>query len=267
MKLLFLLLVMALVSFQAYTQGNDSIIVLKSQAGRLSRLIDIQDLVNVGSNYWEDEFKGHWAGVELGVTGLAHPDYSLYPAQDNGFLKSNLIRSNVLNLNVLQYSKGIQRSRNNIGLVTGLGLSLQSYRLDNRTTIAIDESHKVYPLSLFFDSHQKSKLSSAYLEVPLLVEFQIPIRNAKNRLYISTGVTGAKRLETHTKIKYRKAGKKEKLKSPGDYSIRDYKVAGTLRLGYRWINLFATYDMAPMFNYRRGPVLYPYTAGIRLISF
>lgn len=250
-----------------FSQENDSIVVVKSPASRLSGLIDIQDLTNEGFNYWNDEFKGHWSGVEFGVNGFANTDYSMYPANENNFLKNDLFRSNVLNLNLLQYSLGIQQTRKTIGLVTGIGLSLQSYRLDNKTTITTDADRKVHPLLQFFDSNQKSKLSSVYLEIPLLVEFQVPVRNYANRLYFSAGVTGAKRLETHTKVKYRKDGKREKLKSPGDYSIPDYKIAGTVRIGYRRINLFASYDLVPLFQDLRGPLVYPFSFGIRLISF
>jgi hypothetical protein len=267
MKQIFLIFLAILTSFLAYTQENDSIIVVKSPAGRLSGLIDIQDLVNEGYNYWDEEFEGHWAGVELGINSFLGADYSMYPPAENNFLKNDLLRSNVLNLNLLQYSMGLQKTRNTLGLITGLGLCLQSYHLDNRTTISLDENRKVFPVNMFFDSNQKSKLSSLYIEVPLLIEFQVPVRHYANRLYFSGGVTGSKRLESHTKVKYRKDGKREKLKSPGDYSIRDYKVAATIRVGYRGINLFATYDVVPLFEDRRGPVLYPFSAGIRLLSF
>ena len=267
LKQLFLVLLVSFVSFQAFAQENDSIIVVQSKAGRLSGLIDIQDLVNEGNNFWERDFKGHWSGIEFGFNGFANPNYKMYPANDKDFLRNNLLLSNVLNLNVLQYSIGFQQNRKTIGLVTGLGLSIQSYHLDSHTSVMLDENRNVHPEYLYFDSNQKSKLSSVYLEVPLLVEFQIPVRNKSNRCYISAGITGAKRLETHTKVKYRKEGKKEKLKSPGDYSILDYKVAGTIRVGYRMVNLFATYDLVPLFDDRRGPVLYPFSVGIRLISF
>jgi len=267
MKRIFLIFLAAVASLLAFSQENDSIIVVQSRAGRLSGLIDVQDLTNEGYNYWDDKFEGHWSGVELGINGFAQSDYSMYPATENHFLDNDLIRSNVLNLNILQYSKGIQQTRNNIGLVTGLGLSFQSYHLDNNTTISVDENRKIHPSVLYFDSSQKSKLSSLYLEVPLLLEFQIPISHYSNRLYFSAGLTGAKRLETHTKVKYRKNGKREKLKSPGDYSINDYKVAASLRVGYRWVNLFASYDLEPLFENRRGPKLHPFSAGIKLISF
>jgi hypothetical protein len=267
MKHLLFLFLATIATLLVYSQENDSVIVVKNPGGRLSGLIDIQDLVNEGYNFWDEEFKGHWAGIEIGMNGFANADYRIYPDNEKNFLNSDLLRSNTLNLNILQYSKGIQKNRKNIGLVTGVGLSFQSYRLDNNTTITTDETRKVHPEKLYFDSNQKSKLSSLYLEVPLLLEFQVPIVNQANHIYLSAGITGAKRLETHTKVKYRKEGKREKLKSPGDYSIQDYKMAGTFRIGYRWINLYATYDLIPLFENHKGPVLFPYTIGVKLISF
>ncbi len=267
MKYLFFILLTSFASLLAFAQENDSIIVVQSPKGRLSGLIDVQDLTNEGYNYWDEKFEGHWSGIEFGFNGMANADYSMYLASEDHFLDNDLFRSNVLNLNILQYSRGFQQTRNNIGIVTGVGVSFQSYHLDNNTTISIDEIKKIHPSVIYYDSSQKSKLSIAYLEVPLLVEFQIPIRNKANRLYFATGVTGAKKFESHTKMKYRKDGKREKLKSPGDYSINDYKVAATLRLGYRWVNLFASYDIVPLFEHSRGPVIYPFSFGFKLISF
>ncbi|HZL12105.1 MAG TPA: hypothetical protein VFC65_19140 [Prolixibacteraceae bacterium] len=267
MKRIFLIFIALIFAFHAFPQTADSVIVVQSPAGRLSGLINIQDLVNEGYNYWNEEFEGHWSGIELGFNGFAQADYSMYPADENNFLRNDMILSNSLIINLLQYSRGLQKNRNNIGLITGLGLSLQSYRLDKNTTILVDQNSKVYPENQYLDSNQKSKFSSVYLEVPLLIEFQIPIKNKQNRMYFSTGIIGSKRLETHTKVKYRRDGKREKLKSPGDYSIRNYKVAGTIRLGYRWVNLFATYDIVPLFEANRGPVLYPFSVGVKLISF
>lgn len=269
MKRFFLITITSFIFFQAYCQtlDEDSVIVLQSPSGRLSGLIDIQDLVNEGYNYWDKEFEGHWSGIELGMNGFANSDYSMYPAENKNFLDNDLLRSNVLNLNVFQFSKGLQQNRNTLGLVTGLGLSLQSYRLNNNTTLTQDENRKIFPERSYYETNQKSKLSSVYLEVPILIEFQIPVGNEANRIYVSAGITGSKRLETHTKVKYRKNGKREKLKSPGSYSISDYKAAGTLRIGYRFVNLFASYDLVPLFEDRRGPVLYPFSFGIKLISF
>ena len=267
MKFIFLIFFSSIFFFQAFSQTNDSIVVSENPAGRLADMIDIQDLVNKGSNDWRKEFDGHWSGVELGVNAFANPDYSQYPIEEKDFLSNDLIWSNVFNINVLQYSKGLQPTRNTIGMVTGLGLSLQSYRFDKNTSILLDDNGKLQPLSLDFDSNLKSKLSVVYLQVPLLAEFQVPFRNKINRLYCSLGINIGRRLSSHTKIKYRMGNKTEKLKSPGDYAIRDFKFAGTVRIGYQWVNLFASYDLTPMFEDSRGPVLYPFSVGVKLISF
>jgi hypothetical protein len=50
-------------------------------------------------------------------------------------MKSDILRSNSFHLNLIQQSIGLQRNRNNFGLVTGLGVQLQYYRLDDNTTI------------------------------------------------------------------------------------------------------------------------------------
>src|ERR1035437_2257278 len=91
LKQLFLVLLVSFVSFQAFAQENDSIIVVQSKAGRLSGLIDIQDLVNEGNNFWERDFKGHWSGIEFGFNGFANPNYKMYPANDKDFLRNNLL--------------------------------------------------------------------------------------------------------------------------------------------------------------------------------
>jgi hypothetical protein len=59
----------------------------------------------------------------------------------------------------------------------------------------------------------------------------------------------------------------QKLKSPGDYAMDDFRFAATARVGYGWVNLFANYDLNPLFEDGRGPELYPYSVGVKLISF
>lgn len=267
MKYLVLVLFTFICIFKAFSQTNDSIAVSESAANHLPEMIDIQDLVNKRSNKWKQEFEGHWSGVEIGVNGFANPDYSMYPAEEKDFLSTDLIWSNVLNLNLLQFSKGLQSNRNTMGLVSGLGLSLQSYRFDDNMSIELDERGKLQPVSLDFDSNEKSKLSMVYLQVPLLAEFQVPFKNKINRLYCSLGINAGARLSSHTKIKYRIDGKTQKLKTPGDYAMGDFRFAATARVGYGWVNLFANYDLTPLFEDGRGPVLYPYSVGVKLISF
>ncbi|HBL73793.1 MAG: hypothetical protein A2W90_17040 [Bacteroidetes bacterium GWF2_42_66] len=265
-KTIFTLLIF-LLTINTFSQQTDTIDVSKPTLRKLSGIVDIEDLVKEGFNYWEEEFTGHWAGIAFGLNGFAKADYSLYPEEQKGFLDSDMLKSHSLQINLFQISKGLQSNRNAIGLVTGLGMNIRSYRLSSNTTIEQADNGMIYPKTLHFESNQKSKLSSVYLTVPLLLEFQIPVKHYANRFYVSGGLIANKRLSTHTKIKYRKDDQKEKLKIPGSYSIPEYKLSATVRMGYRRINIFASYDLAPLFKNDKGPVLYPYTVGIYLLGF
>jgi hypothetical protein len=257
----FLLTVFLCISTTALAQTTDTIVPANKNPAKILRKIDIRKM---GFNFWQDNFEGHWAGIDFGFNGFANPDYTGYNLK---FMKNDLLRSNSTYINIIQQNIGLQRNRNTIGLVTGIGLHLQSYRLDKNTTIRRNENGRIEPEILYFDQNQKSKLSIVSLTVPVLAEFQIPMNHYENRLYFSGGVFGSLRLSSHTKIKYRADGKKEKLKVPGHFSLNDFKYGLMVRAGYRWINVFATYDLISLFKENKGPELTPFTFGFTLIQF
>lgn len=249
---------------QAVAQQNDTIVPADVKHEKILRRIRPGGITGQNFNYWEENFTGHWAGVNLGLNGLTDADYTGY---SSSFMENDFLRSNSLSVNFFQQNIGLQHNLNTIGLVTGLGMHFQSYRLDKNTTLRKTANGVVEPDILMFDQNQKSKLSIVSLMIPLLAEFQIPVRHYENRLYFSGGVFGRIRLSSHTKIKYRAEGKKEKLKVPGDYAIYPVKYGLMVRSGYRWVHFFATYDLVPLFRENKGPHLTPFTVGLTLISF
>lgn len=242
---------------------NDTAAVSTEKQEKMLRNLRIREFSNSRFNLWYDDFSGHWAGVDFGFNLLLNPDYSGYSYD---FMENDIFKSNSTSINIFQQSIGLQRNKNTIGLVTGLGLQLQSYRLEKSTTIERLENGRIEPQNLTFDQNQKSKLSIVSLTIPLLAEFQIPVKHYKNRIYFSGGFYGGLRIGSHTKIKYRLEGKKEKLKTPGHYSLQDFKYGFMFRAGYRRVNAFATYDLVPLFRQNKGPELTPVTIGITLIS-
>ena len=247
---------------QVNAQVTDSIVPINEDPEKILRKIKIAKLED-GFNFWQDDFSGHWAGVDFGFNTFLQTSYSGYNAD---FMKNDIFRSNSTYINLVQQSIGLQHNRNTIGLVTGLGLHLQSYRLNQNTTIERLSNNRIEPKTLVFNDNQKSKFSIANINIPLLAEFQIPINHYENRLYFSGGFYTSYRLSSHTKIKYREE-RKEKLKVPDHYSLHDFKYGIMIRSGYRWINIFATYDLIPLFKKDLGPQLTPFTFGITLIQF
>jgi hypothetical protein len=54
---------------------------------------------------------------------------------------------------------------------------------------------------------------------------------------------------------------------PYNYSLQDFKYGLMFRTGYRWINVFVTYDITPLFKENKGPELTPLTFGFTLMRF
>lgn len=246
-------------------QLPDTITAIREKPEKLLKNLRIQNVTQGGFNFWHDNFSGHWAGIDFGFNTLTGNGLSNdYPS----FLNHDVFRSNSLYANIIQQSIGLQKTRNTIGLVTGLGLQFKSYRLNRNTTLETTTTGKIEPRNLLFDDNQKSKFSMVYVTAPLLLEFQVPVNHYANRLYISGGVLAGYRLSSHTKIKYRVDRKKEKLKTPGDFSLNDFKYGLMMRLGYRQFQVFVNYDLQPMFKDDAQVVdIFPLTFGFTLLSF
>jgi len=107
----------------------------------------------------------------------------------------------------------------------------------------------------------KSKMHTAYITVPLLLEFQIPT-SRRGRIYIQGGVFGSAKMWSSTKIKYKEAGNKSKEKTKGDYNLSPFRWGFTARAGYKNFGLYANYSMTSLFKSGMGPELYPFSVGL-----
>jgi hypothetical protein len=216
----------------------------------------------------EEGFRGHWAGFEMGVNGFADEDYRAYDPDQQYFMDLDLAKSLAVNLNFLQYDISLQKERNTIGLVTGMGLEWNNYRFDQNISLGNDGTGMIQPISFDPDWNiKKSKLTSLYLTVPLLLEFQIPVKYNSRRVHMSAGVVGGLRIGSHTKVKYKSNGNTHKDKDHDDFNLKTLRYAAHARIGYRSLNFFATYGLTDLFEKNDGPELVPFTVGITLVSF
>ena len=121
--------------------------------------------------------------------------------------------------------------------------------------------------------------------MPILFEYQTNPRTRLNSFHVSLGVIGGVRLCTYTKQQYYSrntnyflkdddgstfalfnSGEKASL-DKGQYHLNTFKAEATARIGWSFLNLFATYSLTPMYQKNQGPVLYPWTVGITLIGW
>jgi hypothetical protein len=249
-----------LFNINTFAQETDTIVPIRKNAEEILKRINLN---SDGFNFWKDNFSGHWSGIDFGFNSFLNPDYTGY---ETNFMKNDLFRSNSVHLNLLKKSFGLQRNRNNLGLVTGLGLLYQYYHLNDSTTIEKTENDVIIPKEFGFSENQKSKLYLLSVTIPVLLEIQIPVNNYRNRLYFSSGMYFSYRIASYTRIKYR-IDQKHNLKITDNYSLQNFKYGIMFRTGYRWINFYAMYELTPFFKEDKGPELTPFTVGVTLLRF
>ena len=203
-------------------------------------------------------FKGHWAGMNVGYNNLLTSTGSFDYPDEYMFMDMNAGKSVGVAANPWQQSIKLQR-RGNIGLVTGVGVEWNNYRFDSQYVLERDETTGNTTYYIDPENIKRNKLTTIYLNVPLLLEFQIPTGRERYPFYISGGAIGGLRLGSHTKLVYSEGGKQ---KNKDHFNLTQWRYGVTARIGYRAINLFADYYFSPLFEKGKGPDLYQVSAGI-----
>lgn len=215
-----------------------------------------------GAKTSHPRMKGHWAGFAFGLNNFVDRDFSMSRTDENRFMDLNTGKSWNYNLNLFEQSFGLYSDK--IGLVTGLGFAFNNYHFDGNNSITKDSLGNT--VSLDYGARginlEKTKLATTYLNLPLLLEFQLP-GPPKKRLYFSLGVVGGLKLGSHTKVIYKLDGK-QKDKIRDDFNLSPLRYAYTARVGYRNLQVYGNYYATPLFEKNRGPELFPIDVGLCL---
>ena len=220
--------------------------------------INIYDLTEDRKKMRNRKFRGHWAGFGMGLNNFLDDDMTISREGNDIFMDLNTGRSWAVDLNFAQFSLGFGTTH--AGLVTGLGLEYNNYFFDRNNSI-IEVNDMVVVDSLRGDV-SKSKLTTLFLRVPLLLEFQFPNTVRAKRVFISAGVVGGLKLGSHTKVVYKDENGKNKDKDNDDFNINPFRYGLTACVGYGTTYLFADYYITPMFVADKGPELHPFTIGL-----
>ncbi len=248
--------------------GNRGLNILESLEGPK---VAFEKFTGTGSSILQDDqeqddnsarrrqsFKGHWAGLELGLNNFLTADNSLVMPSDIDYMTLHSGKSINFNLNFTQLSLGLTK---HFGIVTGLGINWNNYRFDGNNNIQKGVNGIIEVLDPG-SSLEKSKLTTVYLLLPAMLEVQIPADN--HHLNLAAGFIGAIKLGSHTKMVFQD---KEKVKSNGDFSLNLLRYGPTARIGYQNFQIYGTYYMTPLFKSGKGPGgydLYPFEIGFSL---
>jgi len=210
-------------------------------------------------------FKGHWGGIEIGMNNFINKDYSMVRSAANGdqFMDLNTGRSWNVNLNLFQHSFGF--GTDIFGLVTGLGFEFNDYQFDGNNNIEKDPVTSITVSKDYLNELVKTKISTGYLTLPLLLELQIPgsVKHSK-RVHIAAGVIGGLKMGSHSKVEYYVNNKLQKDILKDDFNIRSLRYGFTGRIGYGALSVFANCYATSFFEKGKGPELYPFAIGLSL---
>ena len=245
--------------------GNSGLAILESLEGTSINIKKYSD-----KEEWDQEdngkehsgrrnrFRGHWAGIEVGLNNYLSSDKSFSMPSDIDYMTLQSSKSSNFNINFTQLRLGLTR---HFGFVTGLGLNWNNYRFDGNNNIQKGPDGIIEELDPGLNL-EKSKLATLFLTLPLMLEVQIPVDN--NRLHIAAGPIGAMKLLSHTKMVFENG---HTVKTYGDFSLNMLRYGATARVGYGNFQLFGTYYATPLFQTGKGPAgndLYPFEIGVAL---
>ncbi len=235
----------------------------------------------------EGGYYGHWAGFEIGIGGYVNSGFNMNFPQTESYLNINTARSIMLNFNPFEFNLNI--ARNHFGLTSGLGLQVNNYYFTGNQMIIGDSSqltaYKIVDNNGTSVTPMVNKLFIAWINVPVLIEYQTNPGCRFNGFHIALGIVGGVRIGSYTKQSFHESGTTYYLEDMNDnvvasinpdnhiirqhgpYHLNSFKADATVRIGWSFLNLFATYSITPMFVNNQGPVVYPWNVGITLMPW
>jgi len=207
-------------------------------------------------------FKGHYTGLEIGFNNYVTANNSTNLPPDDSYMELDAGKSTCFAVNAIQWSIGLDR-RGNIGLVTGLGIEWNNYHISGPYLLKKNEAGVIAYERTNRPLH-KNKLVTTHLNVPLLMEFQIPTNHRRNSLYFSGGAIGGMRINSYSRVVFDDNEEPHKQKIKGDYNLPKFRYGAMVRMGYRAINLYGTYYFSSLFEEGKGPELYPVSIGLSI---
>jgi len=206
-------------------------------------------------------FDGHLSGVGLALNGYLDADHKEELPDGYGFMSLNQTRS--VEVSIYPFQENIRLLGSWFGLTTGIGIQYNNYRFEIGSISDVEEPGQEWFPEISADATiTKSKLMMLHANVPLMAEIQLRNRQSHNVFYLSGGVVGGVRLQTHTKLVFNEDNREQKKKRRGDMGLPTFRYGFMARAGYGDFSINATYYPEQMFKSGEGPELYPYSVGV-----
>lgn len=228
--------------------------------------IDVEiDKIDGHKKSKKKKFNAHWAGFDFALLNFLNRSQSLISNDEADFMV--VVPEKTFSYGLNLFEKNIPITKHSLGIATGAGIQWNSLNLEQDINLYEGEDGVMMAELInteLFDM-KKNKLNVAYIKVPILLEYQIPVKNRK--LYVNAGIFGSIRAWSKQKQVYFINGTKFKDKKVDDFQLSGFRYGFSAGAGYGDVGLFVEYSMVSLFKDGSGPEMYPIMLGVRLVDF
>ncbi len=211
----------------------------------------------------KSRFNAHLSGFDFGILNFLNNRNTFISEEDAGIIAVIPEKTFSYGLNLFEFN--IPITKNSLGFATGAGIEWNSLNLSENVNLYKASDGVIVAIETGITDVKRNKLNVTYITIPLVLEFQTPVKNKK--LYVSAGAFGGIRGWSKQKLVYEVGGVKYKDKTKDDFSLSPFRYGLTARVGYGDVGIFAEYSLVPLFKDGKGPEMYPIMIGVRLADF
>ena len=156
----------------------------------------------------------------------------------------------------------------NISFSAGAGISVHNTYMDALPLLDTSGATYLQSFKSLYPSldYKRIKITTAFLDFPF--EFRL---KTKSDFKVALGFKGGLNISSHLKYKgdnYMAGTDSEmKIKFDDVANIENYHAGFTMRLGWKWINIYGYYSMSKLFKDGEGPEMYPISLGISFMTY
>lgn len=154
-------------------------------------------------------------------------------------------------------------AKSNFSFAAGIGVGTSNIYFKNQVIVLgsgssvsfkdVDSASSVY---------KKSKLTTAYLEVPLELRFFGDKENRNRGFKAAVGMRVGMLINAHSKNKNSVNGPLVTEKVSSTSYFQTWRFAPTARIGWGNFSLYGSVNITTLFNSGQGPQVYPYSIGL-----
>jgi len=252
----------------AMVEVQDALEDLKIELDDLNVNVDVDvdnGNVNLGTTKKrkQKKFKGHYSGMQLGLNSYLPPAQTIFLPGESEFMTVNFPKSFEFSLNPIQVS--IPFFNRYFGAVTGLGFTWNNYELaNNDIKLGVNTDGALTAISNGI-TYEKNRFKTVSMNVPLILELQIPANRKDKRFYMGGGIIGTMNMSGKMKTVFTENGSTTKVKDKSsNWPLTKFSYSATARVGYDDWSFYVNYSLVPLFEKNLGPELYPVSAGVSL---